>query len=676
MSDVNYDASKIKVLKGLDPVKKVPGMYTRTENPNHIIYEAIDNAQDEALGGYSDRISVEMPDPYTIIIEDSGRGIPVDLMKEEGNKSAVEVIFTSLHSGGKFDKKEGGGAYAFSGGLHGVGISVTNALSKVIEVTIKKDCKEYAITFEDGFVTKNLKQVGVVKKTEHGTRVLVRPDPKYFDNPVVNVEQLKSYLKVKSALLKGVSVSFKYMDEDVIVWSYDSLKDYFMNEASKLNNGGIGFWKTELSDLDDYTPDLNNIKDYIWNFEHYLKGSSLGEDGEGLHVVLGFISEGKRFNESFVNLIPTLSGGTHERGLKNGLFEGLKSFMNFYNLMPQKLNVESDDLWAKVSFVLSLKLLEPRFQGQTKERLSSESAARMTTAIIKDNFEHWLNENKEFAKKIAEMVIQNAHKRTKSELVVDRKKTVGTNILPGKLTDCLETNNEKTELFICEGDSAGGGAKMARDKNFQAIFPIRGKILNVWEVDRENLFESETIENISTVIGMLPHSLTDTLDFSKLRYGKICAMCDADVDGRHIEVLLLTLFLKHFPQIVMKGHFYIARAPLFRVDFPGTKRGKKADKKQYVQDEKELDLFVKKLLKDFDEDVIKISRFKGLGEMSPEQLWETTMSPEGRNLIKITLNEDHIADDLSAFNLYMSKKESKKRREWMEKSGNSVEVDV
>jgi topoisomerase-4 subunit B len=675
MSEGNYDASKIKVLKGLDPVKKVPGMYTRTENPNHIIYEAIDNAQDEALGGYANRIHVEMPDPNTIIIEDNGRGIPVDLMKEEGNKSAVEVIFTSLHSGGKFDKK-GDGAYAFSGGLHGVGISVTNALSNKVEVTVKKDSKEYFISFKDAFVNQKLREVGKCPKNVKGTRVLVQPDPKYFDSPVVNVEQLKTYLKVKSALLHDVDISFKYMNEDVIVWNYGSLKEYFINEGNKLNSGNLNVWKTEHSDLTDYVASEKEVEKSIWSFEHYLKGSSLGEDGEGLQVAVGFVSEGKRFNESFVNLIPTLSGGTHERGLKNGLFDGLKSFMNFYNLMPQKLAVESDDLWSRVSFVLSLKILEPRFQGQTKERLSSESAAKLTYGIIKDHFEHWLNENQSFAKKLAEMVVQNAHRRTKSEMVVERKKTVGANILPGKLTDCLETNNEKTELFICEGDSAGGGAKMARDKNYQAIFPIRGKIMNVWEVDRNSLFESETIENISTVIGIMPHTLDDQVDFSKLRYGKICTMCDADVDGRHIEVLLLTLFLRHFPQVVAKGHLYVARAPLYRVDHPSNKKSRKTDKKVYVQDEKDLDVLLKKLTKEFDESMIKISRFKGLGEMSPEQLWETTMSPEGRNLIRITLDKDHITDDLESFNLYMSKKEAKKRREWMEKEGHTVEIDI
>lgn len=668
MQESNYDSSKIRVLKGLEPVKKVPGMYTRTENPNHIVYEVIDNAQDEALGGYAKKISVEMPDDETICIEDDGRGIPVDAMAEEGGKPAVEVIFTSLHSGGKFDKKDGG-AYSFSGGLHGVGVSVTNALSLSLDVKVKKDGREYEIGFAGGDVVKELKDVGKVQKGITGTRVTVKPDPKYFDSPLVNVEQLKNYLRVKSALLHNVEISFKRGEDEATTWSYPSLKDYLTSESDKTNRGET-YW---LGLADDQPP---GNSDFIWDFERYLKDSSIGADGEGLHVVVGFVSEGKRVAESFVNLIPTLNGGTHERGLKNGLFEGLRSFMNFYNLTPAKLSLESDDLWSKTSFVLSSRILEPSFQGQTKERLSSESAARMTTALVKDNFEHWLNDNPDFGKRLAESVIQNAQRRVKMEIPIDRKKNVGGNILPGKLTDCLETNAEKTELFICEGDSAGGGAKMARDKNFQAIFPIRGKIMNVWEVERAALFESETIENISTIIGIEPHGSEDEVDFSKLRYGKICTMCDADVDGRHIEVLLLTLFLRHFPQVVERGHLYVARAPLFRVDYPSSKKSKKADKKAYVQDEKDLERLVKKLKKDFGDESIKISRFKGLGEMNPAQLWETTMSPEGRCLIKITLDKDHVESDMTAFNLYMSKKESKKRKEWMEENGNKVEVDI
>lgn len=663
-----YNASKIKVLKGLEPVKQVPGMYTRTENPNHIIYEVIDNAQDEALGGYANKISVSMPDDRTIVIEDNGRGIPVDRMEQEGGRSAVEVIFTSLHSGGKFDKKADG-AYAFSGGLHGVGVSVTNALSSLLSVEVKKAGKVYKIVFSDGDVKEDLKQIGECDASESGTKLTVIPNPKYFDSPTINVEQLRNYLRVKSALLNNTSVSFKYLDTEAVSWEYASLHDYLIKESMK-HNQGADVWYP-LNEGEEGTG-----AGFVWSLEQYIHNSSLGEDGEGISLALGFQDEGKRIGESFVNLIPTISGGTHERGLRNGLFDGLKSFMNFYNLMPQKLSIEADDLWNRVSFVLSVKMLEPRFQGQTKEKLSSESAVKLVSGIIRDNFEHWLNENQEFAKRLSSLVVANAHRRVKQEMPVDRKKTVGSNILPGKLTDCVETNQERTELFICEGDSAGGGAKMARDKNYQAVFPIRGKILNVWEVEKHNLFDSEAIENISLVIGVPPHAADEAVDMTKLRYGKICTMCDADVDGRHIEVLLLTLFLRHFPRVVMDGHLYVARAPLFRVDYPSSKKSRKADKKTFVQDERELEALKKKLYKDFDEEVVKISRFKGLGEMNPAQLWESTMSPEGRNLIKISVSEDSLEDANKAFDLYMSKKEAKRRKEWMERCGSSVLVDV
>ena len=417
--------------------------------------------------------------------------------------------------------------------------------------------------------------------------------------------------------------------------------------------------------------------DYLWNYEYYLpEDSNLGHKGEGLNLVMGILEEGKKFSESFVNLIPTLSGGTHERGLKNGLFEGLKSFMTHYNLLPAKLVIETDDLWSKTSYILSTKILDPAFKGQVKEALTSVTAAKLIDGLVKDNFELWLNENVKFARRLAEFVVSNAQQRNKAETKVERKRT-GNNALPGKLTDCVENDPTKTELFICEGDSAGGGAKMARDKNFQAILPIRGKILNTWEIAMSELFKSETIQNIAIAIGVSPHTMEDNVDLSKLRYGKICTMCDADVDGRHIEVLLLTLFFRHFPKLVLKGHLFVSRAPLYRVDYPSSKKNKsKLDAKEYIQDEKHLEKILAKLHKDFTDESIKIARFKGLGEMNPEQLWETTMNPDSRRLIQITLNADHIDSDLESFNLYMSKKEAKKRKEWMEVNGNKVEVDV
>lgn len=668
--DQSYNSSKIRVLKGLEPVKLRPGMYTWTEDPNHIIYEIIDNAQDEALAGYANKIFVKVTNGEVVQVEDNGRGIPVDPMPEQGGRSAAEVIFTELHSGGKFDK-EGGGAYSFSGGLHGVGVSVTNALSSELFALIKRDGKLNKIKFEEGDLVEPLSECGKVAKKDTGTTIISRPNPKYFDNPKINVEKLKNYLRVKSPLLQGVEIVFQQDNEEPQRWAYAGLTDYLVSESNKINQET--FW------LNTEEIPTSNKTDFLWDFKYYLKEDSyLGKKGEGLHVVLGFLEEGKRVSESFVNLIHTINGGTHENGLKNGLFEGLKSFMTHYNLMPQKVNIEVDDLWQKVSYVLSSKILEPEFQGQTKEKLNSKSAAKLNLGLVKDNFELWLNENIDFAKKLAEVVISNAQKRTRSETKVERKRGGSNTTLPGKLADCEENDPEKSELFLVEGDSAAGSGKMGRNKDFQAILPLRGKILNTWEVETNMLFNSDTIHDIAVAIGVNPHHINDDVDFSKLRYSKICAMCDADVDGRHIEVLLMTLFLKHFPQVIKKGHLYIAKAPLFRVDFPSAKKNKnKLDAKKYIQDEKELEEFLKKLKKEgFEDTSIKVSRFKGLGEMSAEQLWDTTLNPENRVLIRVSFDDDHFHSDLEMFNLLMGKKESKRRKEWMEENGNTVEVDV
>jgi topoisomerase-4 subunit B len=668
----NYDSSSIKVLKGLEPVKQRPGMYTHTSDPNHIIAEIIDNAQDEALGGFATKISVHVRDGEVVTVTDNGRGIPVDPMADQQNRPAVEVILTELHSGGKFEKGKGG-AYAFSGGLHGVGVSVTNALSSEFRAIIKKNGIEYTLKFEDGELVEPLREIGKVKKGDTGTTVITRPNSKYFENPKVLVDKLKNYMKVKSALLNGVEISFQINDDEPIIWNYSSLKEYLTKESNKINEET--FWMTE-SESEDLLP---NQEQFIWHFEKYLtEESSLGSVGEGLNVVIGFLEEGKRVGESFVNLVPTTNGGAHERGLKNGLFEGLNNFMTHYNLIPNKLKLETDDLWQRCSFVLSSKILDPQFQGQTKEKLNNESAARLNVALVKDSFELWLSENVNFGKKLVEQVIANANRRNRTENKVERKKSGGNTTLPGKLYDCEGSDHEKSELFLVEGDSAAGSAKMGRDKNFQAILPLRGKILNTWEVESHKLMSFETISNISVAIGIPPHTMEDVVDFSKLRYNKICSMCDADVDGRHIEVLTTTLFYKHFPQLITRGHFYIAKAPLYKINYPSTKKNKsKLDAKEYVQDEKEKELFLAKLKKQgFDETNWQVSRFKGLGEMNAEQLWETTLNPEHRCLIQLTLEMDHLNADQEMFNMMMSGKASRDRREWMENNGNSVEVDV
>lgn len=670
MSDKEYNGSQIRVLKGLEPVQLRPGMYTRTDNPNHIIYEVIDNAQDEALAGHATKIFVKMIDDETIMVEDDGRGIPVDIHPDMG-KSTAEVIFTQLHAGGKFDK-ESDGAYDFAGGLHGVGVTVTNALSNELKAIIKKNGKVYSIGFKNGELVEELKEIGTVAKKDSGTTVIAKPNPKYFDNGKVDINQLRDYLKVKAALLEGVKVSFQTGDDEPITWNYSGIQDYLVSESSKLNHN-----ETYWLNLEEVA--APNQTQYIWTFEQYLKEkNTLGNKGEGLKISIGFLEEGKRFTESFVNLIPTISGGTHERGLKTALFEGLKSFMEHYALMPKNLSIESDDLWQKISFVLSMKILEPKFQGQTKDRLTNAEAPKLVNGLVKDNFELWLGDRVDFAKKLVEHVIENAQKRTRAEVKVERKRGGGNTTLPGKLADCEENNPEISELFLVEGDSAAGSSKMGRNKNFQAILPMRGKILNTWEVDTSDLFNPGTIQDIATAIGIPPHSLEDNVDFGKLRYNKIAAMCDADVDGRHIEVLLQTLFLKHFPQVVKKGHFYVAKAPLFRIDYPSNKKNKsKLDAKAYVQDEKEKEDFLRKLTKNgISEEFTKVSRFKGLGEMNPEQLWDTTLNPESRTMIRIVFDEDHLEAEVSTFNLLMSKKESKRRREWMEDKGNTVEIDA
>lgn len=675
-SSESYDSSAIKVLKGLDPVRHRPGMYTIVENPNHIVQEVIDNAQDEALAGFATKITVMVRNGEVITVQDNGRGIPVNPMKDDPeNRPAAEVVFSELHSGGKFDKESGDGAYSFSGGLHGVGVSVTNALSDELRAIIKKGGAEYALKFENGNLVEPLQKVKDIRKNDSGTTIIIKPNPKYFDNPKVQIDKLKDYMRVKSALLNGVLITFQVDDDEPLSWKYDSLKDYLISETKKLNHDEV-YW---LSDRDTDIEETPNNDGFIWEFEKYLtESSSLGFKGEGLNVALGFLTSGKVFSESFVNLIKTPNGGTHERGLKNGIFEALSNFMKHYNLLPAKLKLESDDLWQKCSFALSCKVLNPNFQGQTKDKLNNEPIAKLNLNLVRDSFELWLTENPQFGKRMAEEVIANANRRTRAEKPVERKKSNGNTTLPGKLYDCENPDQEKAELFLVEGDSAAGSAKMGRQKDFQAILPLRGKILNTWEVQQRALFDSETIENISIAIGIPPHTLDDEVDFSKLRYSKICSMCDADVDGRHIEVLTNTLFFKHFPQLVERGHVYIAKAPLFKVEYPSSKKRKtKLDAKEYLQDEEAKDKFLKSLVKQgYTSENWKVSRFKGLGEMNPEQLWETTLNPDNRLMIRLNFKRENIAAVSDIFELMMAKGAAKRRKELMEEGIDGVEIDT
>ncbi|MBV8123774.1 MAG: type IIA DNA topoisomerase subunit B, partial [Paucibacter sp.] len=596
----DYSESSIRVLKGLEPVKQRPGMYTRTENPLHIIQEVIDNASDEALGGHCKNIIVTQNADGSITVEDDGRGIPVGLHPEEGVPT-VEIVFTRLHAGGKFDKGSGG-AYAFSGGLHGVGVSVTNALSKRLEITVWRKEPDgtglHNLVFEHGDVTQPLTSVNAPRDgKKSGTRVTAWPDAKYFDSPNISTGELQRLLRSKAVLLPGVSVTLvNGKTGESQTWQYnDGLRGYLNEALAQTSNGETVIPLFEGAQFAG--PDAEGFA-----------------EGEGAAWVVAWTEEGAVVRESYVNLIPTVSGGTHESGLRDGLFGAVKNFAEMHSLLPKGVKLLPEDVFARVSFVLSAKVLDPQFQGQTKERLNSRDAVRLVSTFSKPPLELWLNQHVEYGKKLAELVIKQAQSRMRSLQKVEKKKSSGVAVLPGKLTDCESSDVHRNELFLVEGDSAGGSAKMGRDKEFQAILPLRGKVLNSWETDRDRLFANNEIHDIAVAIGVDPHSVTDTPDLSGLRYGKICILSDADVDGSHIQVLLLTLFFKHFPGLIANGNICIARPPLYRVDAPA--RGKKPIQKLYALDDGELEAIEDKLRKDgLKEGAWSISRFKGLGEM-------------------------------------------------------------
>lgn len=614
-----YSEASIKVLKGLEPVKQRPGMYTRTENPLHIIQEVIDNASDEALGGYGKQITVTLHADQSVSVEDDGRGIPFGMHPEEG-VPVVEIVFTRLHAGGKFDKAAGG-AYTFSGGLHGVGVSVTNALATRLDVTVWRDGKIAELGFAEGDVVKPLSTQGAGRgEKKSGTRVQVWPNPKYFDSPNLPLGELQRLLRSKAVLLPGVEVVLvNEKSGERQVWKYeDGLRGYLLDEM----NGSellIPLFEGE-------------------RFADSRSGDDTFAEGEGASWVVAWSEEGSLVRESYVNLIPTPAGGTHESGLRDGLYQAVKSFVELHNLQPKGVKLLAEDVFARVSFVLSAKVLDPQFQGQIKERLNSRDAVKLVSSFSRPALELWLNQHVEHGKKLAELVIKQAQARTRAGQKVEKRKSSGVAVLPGKLTDCETEDIARNELFLVEGDSAGGSAKMGRDKEYQAILPLRGKVLNTWETERDRLFANNEVHDISVAIGVDPHSPDESVDLSNLRYGKICILSDADVDGSHIQVLLLTLFFKHFPQLIERGHVCVARPPLFRVDAPA--RGKKAAQKLYALDDGELEAILDKLRKDgVRETQWSISRFKGLGEMSAEQLWDTTMNPDTRRLMPVKLGE-------------------------------------
>lgn len=650
-SPAAYSESSIRVLKGLEPVKQRPGMYTRTENPLHIIQEVIDNSSDEALGGHCKHIVVTQNPDGSVTVEDDGRGIPVGLHPEE-KVPTVEIVFTRLHAGGKFDKGSGG-AYSFSGGLHGVGVSVTNALSSKLEITVWRDGGVHQITFANGDVIKPLStQPQTRGDKKSGTRVTIWPNPKYFDSPHLSQTDLQRLLRSKAVLLPGVKVTL-HAPKETLEWQYDQ---------------GLRGYLTESLTSDTLIPLFEGAEYATVDTEGFA-------EGEGAAWVVAWCEEGNVVRESYVNLIPTPAGGTHESGLRDGLFGAIKNFVELHALLPKGVKLLPEDVFARASFVLSAKVLDPQFQGQIKERLNSRDAVRLVSTFCKSPLELWLNHHVDYGKKLAELVIKQAQSRLKSAQKVEKKKSSGVAVLPGKLTDCESTDISRNELFLVEGDSAGGSAKMGRDKEFQAILPLRGKVLNTWETDRDRLFANNEIHDIAVAIGVDPHSLNDTPDLSNLRYGKICILSDADVDGSHIQVLLLTLFFKHFPKLIETGHICVARPPLFRIDAPA--RGKKVAQKIYALDAGELIAIEDKLRKEgAKEGSWSIARFKGLGEMNAEQLWETTMNPDTRRLLPVALGEVDQLNSEARFMMLMGKGEAAARRSWIEEHGNEVEADI
>ena len=653
-----YSESSIKVLKGLEPVKERPGMYTRTDSPTHICQEAIDNAADEALGGFASRIDVEIHEDGSLSVSDNGRGIPVGLHPEE-NVPVVELVFTRLHAGGKFNKTSGDGAYAFSGGLHGVGVSVTNALSRRLEVAVRREGREYRIAFAGGDVVEPLAETGKCPAKDSGTTLRIWPDARYFESPNYDIAEIERLLRAKAVLLPGVTVTLTRRRNglpETQTWHYP--------------DGLEGYLKTLLAEQENTLP--------LLTLQNHVSGSHHGDfaDGEGVSCALTWLEEGRITTESYVNLIPTPAGGTHEAGLKQALFNAVSNFITHHNLLPRGVKIQSDDVFNRVAFVLSVRMLDPQFQGQTKDKLTNRDALKLVAALAGDPVELWLNQNLEAGKKIAELAIKQAQERMRSVKKIEKRKGSGISVLPGKLTDCESEDIRENELFLVEGDSAGGSAKLARDRNTQAILPLRGKVLNSFEVHRDQLFANTEIHDISVAIGVDPHGEGDSPDLSGLRYGKIAILSDADVDGSHIQVLLLTLFYRHFPELIRRGHIYVAQPPLFRVDVAAQGKKKNA-RKFYALDQAELEGILEKLRKEgLRENQYSISRFKGLGEMNPDQLKDTTMHPDTRRLLRVHIPEHSSEPTREVFVKLMGKGESAQRRSWMEAEGDKAELDI
>ena len=629
----NYSAQEITVLKDLEPVQIRPGMYTDTTRPNHLAQEVIDNSVDEALAGFATKVEVILHADQSLEVIDNGRGMPVDIHPTEG-VSGVEVILTKLHAGGKFSNKN----YEFAGGLHGVGISVVNALSERVDIQVKRNGEVYKIAFENGAKVEELEVIGTCGRRTTGTTVHFKPNPKYFDSKNFSVSRLRHLLRAKAVLCSGLEIKFvDKVNNTEDVWCYqDGLSDYLTEAVN-------GF---------ETLPE----KPFVGEF----KGST-----EAVSWALLWLPEGgELIAESYVNLIPTVLGGTHVNGLRQGLLNAMTEYCEFRNKLPRGVKLTADDIWERCAYILSLKMQDAQFAGQTKERLSSRQSAVFVAGVLKDAFSLWLNQNVQDADHLAEMAISSAQRRLNAAKKVVRKKLVSGPALPGKLADCASQNLEKTELFLVEGDSAGGSAKQARDREYQAILPLRGKILNTWEVASDQVLGSTEIHDIAVALGIDP----DNEDLSQLRYGKVCILADADSDGLHIATLLCALFLRHFPKLVQDGHVYVAMPPLYRIDL-----GKEVF---YALDENEKEAILERLKGK--KGTLNVQRFKGLGEMDPSQLRETTMDPNTRRLVQLTydLEEDQGAATLELMDMLLAKKRAEDRKNWLQTNGDQVDLTV
>jgi len=629
----NYSAQEITVLKDLEPVQIRPGMYTDTTRPNHLAQEVIDNSVDEALAGFATKVEVILHADQSLEVIDNGRGMPVDIHPTEG-VSGVEVILTKLHAGGKFSNKN----YEFAGGLHGVGISVVNALSERVDIQVKRNGEVYKIAFENGAKVEELEVIGTCGRRTTGTSVHFKPNPKYFDSKNFSVSRLRHLLRAKAVLCSGLEIKFvDKVNNTEDVWCYqDGLSDYLTEAVN-------GF---------ETLPE----KPFVGEF----KGAT-----EAVSWALLWLPEGgELIAESYVNLIPTVQGGTHVNGLRQGLLNAMTEYCEFRNKLPRGVKLTADDIWDRCAYILSLKMQDAQFAGQTKERLSSRQSAVFVAGVLKDAFSLWLNQNVQDADRLAEMAISSAQRRLNAAKKVVRKKLVSGPALPGKLADCASQNLEKTELFLVEGDSAGGSAKQARDREYQAILPLRGKILNTWEVASDQVLGSTEIHDIAVALGIDP----DNEDLSQLRYGKVCILADADSDGLHIATLLCALFLRHFPKLVQDGHVYVAMPPLYRIDL-----GKEVF---YALDENEKEAILERLKGK--KGTLNVQRFKGLGEMDPSQLRETTMDPNTRRLVQLTydLEEDQGAATLELMDMLLAKKRAEDRKNWLQTNGDQVDLTV